>query len=482
MYSVTLRRDSTTERLYAKDGESLFTLLTEAGVIIGGCGNGSCGKCRVRLISGIVSGDVPDGCNCVRACRSKIISDITIAPPAAESFQSTASLLRKDSYGQPVFAAIDVGTTTIVLRALDADGRTVAEASCPNPQASYGADLISRIKAAETHLTELCDVLTGRISRLIESIFEDSPPKKAVIAANTVMQYFLRGADPSPFGRYPMPEVQHSAVLLDSSLFSLSRTSQILLLPPISPFVGGDIVSGIISLEHRFRSSKTLLCDLGTNGELALITDGKIFTASAAAGSAFEGGGIEMGMPYGRGAIDRVIYKDGDFDVHVVGNSLPVGICGSGISSACAALLDAGILDEKGVFVKASPRIRDSRFYLTGSVYITQKDIATFLLAKAAIRTAFDILIKQSGVLPEQILVSGAFGSNTDCSSLITVSMFPNGIPISSIGNSSLDGAADALMSAEKFNEACRVAAVAETVDLALHPDFQKTYIENLKF
>ncbi len=488
MLTVTLSINNSLSRLSAHEGENLLSLLLRNQIEISTCSNKSCGKCRVRLLRGKVSGDeVVDGT--VRACHASILTDIEIAPLTSQSFtRAIRSATGKNTSSAVLGVVVDVGTTTLVARSYDmTDGSVIFEASEKNPGGAFGADVISRIGAAGDHFLSMRSSLLSSLSQLIVSVCAGVSPVRVIISANTVMQYFLLGKDVTPLGVHPLPTVDNTHKALSPNHLSLDSLCKVLVIPPVSAFVGGDIVSGMLSLDFDRRGDSVLLCDIGTNGELAYLSDGEIKTASAAAGPAFEGGGLECGMAHINGAIDHVWREGNDISFSTVGGGAPVGICGSGVVDAIALLFSSGIIRKDGSFCDKSempsslaPRIRNSRFYICGNVYISKSDINSFMLAKAAIRTAIDLVCGKR--YPSVIFLSGAFGSSATIDALVSVGALPKSSRIVPIGNSSLDGGAVALLTNDGIDRANRLAGVSSTVRLAELVEFESAFLGNLNF
>jgi uncharacterized 2Fe-2S/4Fe-4S cluster protein (DUF4445 family) len=192
-------------------------------------------------------------------------------------------------------------------------------------------------------------------------------------------------------------------------------------------------------------------------------------------------------MAHIRGAIDCVWADGNDISFSTVGGGAPVGICGSGVVDAIALLLSLGVIRPDGSFCDKSempyalaPRFRDSKFYISGNVYISKSDINSFMLAKSAIRTAIDLLCEDN--TPDCIYLSGAFGSSATIDALVSLAVLPKSSHIVSVGNSSLDGGALVLLTADGTDRADRLAGVSSTISLAEHPDFERTFIGNLNF
>ncbi|MDK2931683.1 MAG: hypothetical protein PWR07_1814 [Bacillota bacterium] len=267
--------------------------------------------------------------------------------------------------------ALDIGTTTVVAYLVNlVTGETVNVESILNPQAAYGADLISRISFAETPdgletlRREIVGAVNGLIRRLATASHVDSDQVYLVGAVgNTCMHHLFLGIPPKHLARYPYnPVVRQCNPLAPAEvgLDAMNERGHFFFLPNIAGFVGSDALAVAVACGICERSDPVLAIDLGTNGEIILAGRGRVLACSTAAGPAFEGVNISCGMMAAPGAIDaaRLIERDGALDValHVIGGGRPLGICGSGLVSLVAALRRAGIVDETGAFVRKGGR------------------------------------------------------------------------------------------------------------------------------
>ena len=238
-----------------------------------------------------------------------------------------------------------------------------------------------------------------------------------------------------------------------------------------------------------------LLADIGTNGELALVSGGRLVCCSTAAGPAFEGAGIYMGMAAADGAIAHVRAVNGALTYETIGGGIPSGICGSGIIDAVAALLALGYVDETGaiddlVLPEALCAEADGVLAVRfpgSEVVITQKDIRAVQLAKSAICAGIETLLASAGLRADQVgrlLIAGGFGSVLDVSSAEAIGLIPPGFTgrTEAVGNAAGMGALMQLLSQEKIAEAEQLARAAETIELSQDPVFRDAYIENMLF
>ncbi len=425
----------------------------------------------------------------------------------------------KDTTDRVYGMALDIGTTTVVGYLLDlVRGSQLALASTLNPQAAFGADVISRISFAGTNPSGL-SLLQARIIHAVNSLVEEAAGSAGVspdeiyalsVVGNTTMHHLLLGLDPSGMGHLPYNPILADSLEVSASDLGIRICPQapIFLLPNVAGYVGSDIVAGILSTRLPEREKIALGIDIGTNGEMALGSRNQILVASAAAGPAFEGSQITCGMRAEPGAISQVLAEDGDIRWKVVGEVPPRGLCGSGLVDLVAVLLRLGLIDEGGRFrgpdlLPASVpqeirgRMRRAQdgwdFFLDkggeGSrpVILAQRDIRELQLAKGAIRAGIDILLDELGIdisQVEEIWLAGAFGNYIDPANAQTIGLLPP-YPqerISPVGNAAGEGAKMALLSQSARREASRIARTVRFIELASRPDFQETFVEALVF
>lgn len=205
------------------------------------------------------------------------------------------------------------------------------------------------------------------------------------------------------------------------------------------------------------RSETALLCDVGTNGEIALWKDGTLYVTSTAAGPAFEGAGISCGCSSITGAIDRVWAEDGCLQNHTIADVPAVGLCGSGLIDALAVLLQLEIMDETGA-------LDDGEVVLEPGVVLLQKDIRAVQLAKAAIAAGISTLLEVSHTSCEEVAhfyLAGGFGSHLNVENAAAIGLFPAALTskVHVLGNAALAGAAQILLDQSSLTEIRQIAA-----------------------
>ena len=243
--------------------------------------------------------------------------------------------------------AFDLGTTSIVGYLYDlSHNLMLTQKSTINRQISFGADVISRIDFASQSAENLKTIqaaLNASINEIIESLCLETKISSqqiyhSVFCGNTTIHHLFLGLNPIHLGTSPFTALSKDPVDVDAHLLDITMNPQgkIQFLPLLGGFVGADTTAVLASLakDQKLR----LMIDLGTNGEIALGNYQKYLVASTACGPALEGAGIEMGMRASHGAIEKISFDGSTIHCQVIGDTDPVGFCGSGIIDAIAFL------------------------------------------------------------------------------------------------------------------------------------------------
>jgi uncharacterized 2Fe-2S/4Fe-4S cluster protein (DUF4445 family) len=425
-------------------------------------------------------------CQCV--AESPVTLQVAQWETAVLTDHGTFSFTPREGWG----IAVDLGTTTLVAQLVDLEsGRVLGVRTALNPQARHGADVMSRIQYAVVSggHAELVGLIRRKIGSLIRRLLasaevEETPLRSVVVVGNTVMHHLLGDFDLEPLSHWPFETESDGAHELPASEFgwSLPGDPQVRLLPCLGGFVGSDILAGVLATEMHESDSLVALVDLGTNGEIALGNRERILCASTAAGPAFEGGGISMGMQATTGAITSVSVEEGHLRCRVQGDVAARGICGSGLVDAIAAGLELGIIESSGrLSSEANP------FEISPGVSLTQRDVRQLQLAKGATSAGIRILLQQWNAEARDLSrlhLAGAFGNYVDPASARRVGLidFPDET-VEPAGNTALLGAKLALFAAEP--DAANLSGLRSRIDhvpLAADPKFQEIFIESMAF
>lgn len=424
---------------------------------------------------------------------------------------------RAKNYG----IAVDVGTTSVVCAIVNLNtGAVEAVKSDLNRQASFGADVISRVshtmmehdglrdlqaRILET-LNALLEQLTAQSGIVRENIYE------AVIVGNATMLHLLMGIDPEPISLAPfIPAITQPVTFRAADIgLRLQPEARVSTLPHLGAYVGADIVAGILATDlTRNKDGKLrLLIDVGTNGEIVMGSVHGTLATAAPAGPAFEGAQIKHGMRASDGAIEGIqITPDGDVLLQIIGGNhmKPLGLAGSGLVDAVAEMYRAGVVDASGRLIRpeeARGKIADAlverlttidgvrAFRLSdaeSSIVLTQQDIRALQFAKGSIAAGVAVLMRQMNVTARdlhEILLAGSFGSYINPASARAIGLVP-WAPVEKIvavGNSAGEGAKIALLSFREREAANRIPEFIEYVELSGRSEFNDIFTEALAF
>ncbi len=420
-------------------------------------------------------------------------------------------LLGLAAAGRPVLGlAVDLGTTKVAAALMDlASGRCLSRATAINPQVNYGADIMTRMAAAladETDRDALRRTAAGAVQALAEDLCRAAscpssvagPPLcpgrdifAAVIAGNSAMHHLLLGLPVDELGRSPYRPVLRTALDLpaEAAGLDLAAGAQVFFPPIIAGFVGADHTAALAATGLMHSQGAALGIDIGTNTEISLAKDGRLWCCSAASGPAFEGARITDGMRAGPGAVFKVHIRSEALLLDVVGGGPAAGLCGSGLFSAVATLRRHGFLDQMGRFSRTAPFIDGQNVLLAPAgrtahgrdLILSRRDIGELQLAKAAIRTGIDLLLAEAEIRPRQIgtvVMAGAFGTAVSPQDILDLGLLPAIAPakIRQVGNASLAGAIRALLCLEERRNMDALAGAARYLELAGHPGFAQGF------
>lgn len=492
MKKHTIRLHPLGKEIQVNDQTPLIDVLHEFGIEFPCGGKGTCGKCRVRLLNGEIKTTDAHRLKIEQfglspewrlACFSQCTGDITLE---IEQFnhliladESEFDFVPKKGFG----VAVDLGTTTVVAQLIDlSSARVLAVETILNPQVKFGADLISRIQAClDGNASEMTRIIHSAIGTMIGLMLEKHLVnlQKIVLVGNTAMQLIFSNCDVTPLAMYPFHSDNLGTKIFSPEelgwKFQVAETVQFY--PSIGSFVGSDILAGIAATGIHQKEDYTTLIDLGTNGEIVIGNKNQIVCASTAAGPAFEGANISMGMRAVTGAISSFSLDKDKINVHVIGNTPPKGICGSALIDAVAILRR---LDKVGLFGEINSG--EDHIKLIGKVILTQKDINEFQLAKAAIAAGMTILANKLSIQIsdiQQVYFAGGFGNYINLEHVSDLGMID--LPeerICKMGNTALIGAKMFLFSDEIIiNE---ILAKTRHINLEGDPNFQDIYVDRM--
>jgi uncharacterized 2Fe-2S/4Fe-4S cluster protein (DUF4445 family) len=453
-------------------------------------GKGTCGKCSVKI----------KGEGMTLACTYYPVKDIEVFLPEkyeaniltsqTEFLEDLPLNLKNTAHlsSSPYGIAIDIGTTTIVMYFVNLlNGQIRWIVSFLNPQNTYGSDVISRINYCmenENGLRELQQTIVQSINNKLHKFslkekINTNNFERIILVGNTTMLHIILGADPVSIAQAPfVPKFTQKQIRKgDSTELTIHPKAELITLPCLSAYVGADILAGLTVLKVS-ANKNYLFLDIGTNGEIALIKGDKIFACAAAAGPAFEGANLSCGMGAVYGAISGFTHQK---KYQVIGNTRPVGICGSGIVDIVAFLLMNNIIDETGLLLNTFKIDRKNK------IQVTQQDIREIQLAKSAILSGIKILINRSGLSYNDIdalFLAGGFGNYINIQSALRIGLLPNELcnKIYPIGNSAGIGALQYLKSDVLEKKINKIVNNSQYLELSDIDEFTTEFALNMKF
>ena len=409
-----------------------------------------------------------------------------------------------DEYRGHIYgAAVDVGTTTIVIELVDLEtGVTVSLASLENPQRFGGSDVMHRISydsgpyrgelhksvisALNRELKEMC----RQLGIVRQEIYE------VVVVGNATMRDLFFGLDVQTIGQRPyksLVEHEYRAGQRDAtSLTELAHRLGILTHPQariygaplIASHVGADTAADLLAIDIGSQRDVVMLVDVGTNTEVVVGRAGRLVAASCPAGPAFEGGLIKYGMTAGDGAIEALRWNGNAWEYRTIGGVPPVGICGSGLIDLLAELRRHGLMTPKGVFAN---KARELPIVPDAGITFSLEDMSNLAQAKAANYCGQLITMRSFGVSPDQIcrvFLAGAFANYVNVVNAIEIG-FLAPIPedrVVKVGNASVAGAKQMLVSRRKRRSIEELVKRIEHIELETTPDFFEIFVEGCQF
>ena len=530
------------KRVEAEIGNTLFQIADKLSVRVPtSCSrNGECHECIIEVNDGMDSlSDKSKSEEFLRgnfrlACQAKILNqskkiDFSVLRRQPKILSKTLSITKNikispafykknkkvyskysndssvDEYRGSIYGiAIDIGTTTVVMNLIDLESfDLVYTTSFENPQRFGGSDIMNRISydSGENN-GELKSVIVSSINFEIGEMVKKRLVKRReiydlVVVGNTTMREIFFGYDVSSIGTKPYKSIIENELIDgkrdNSALFAKAKDLGLRVnpnafvygAPIIASHIGSDISADLIAINMSEKNQPILLVDVGTNTEIIIGMPGKIYAASCPAGPAFEGGDVTYGMPGYDGAIEKISVKsDSSTSFKVIGNTDPVGICGSGLIDLLAELRKSNIMNELGRLENNS---KEFIFSKESSLSISNSDISSLAQAKAANYCGQAIILKNSGINLSEIskyYLAGGFANYIDIDNAIDIGFLANvdRSKIEKIGNASLLGACKMLLSTNERKEIEKLVLSIEHIELETSPDFFDFFVDGCMF
>ncbi len=411
-------------------------------------------------------------------------------------------------HDQPPYGiALDIGTTTLAAYLVDlTSGKIIDKAGTYNKQSQYGDDVISRIIYAdeeEQGLSRLQAVVIKSVNSLVREMLKrnsinENDVAVMVAAGNTTMSQLFLGISPKYLRLEPyIPAATNFPPIKAKDLgIKINPEGYVLMCPSVASYVGGDIVSGVLYTSVHKKKELVLFIDIGTNGEMVLGNQEWLVTCACSAGPSFEGSGITFGMRAMSGAIEKAVIDPETLDVtlSVIGDTPPIGICGSGLIDLLAQMRRAGIIDRSGKFnnienkrvqiVDGEPRYILSFASESGSgkdVYITEADVKNLIRSKGAVYAGIRSMLKMVELTEDAIdsvIIAGGFGNYLNIDDAVQIGLLPDmdRDKYKFVGNSSIKGAHLSLLSQEAYRSMADLAGHMTYIELSVGNTFMDEY------
>ena len=396
--------------------------------------------------------------------------------------------------------AIDLGTTTVVVRLIDLEtGEQVADTSFENPQRFGGSDVMSRIHYDSGHPGRLLmRTLAGYLNHAIADLPADPLTiYDVVLVGNSTMRDLFFRQSVYTIGQNPyrsiteieLAEGKRTSTGLQTtgrrSLLPIHPNARVCGLPIISGHVGADAAACMLAADLANEDRLVAIMDIGTNTELLVGNRDRILAASCPAGPAFEGGAIACGMPGLDGAIEDVaLDEDGTFRLGVIGGGQPEGICGSGLVDLLSELLRTGRMNALGRFEDGVERVTVDAEH---DIHFFEQDVNELAQAKGANVAGLQVVFSDYGIQFDDIAVfylAGGFGRHLKRSASKRIGLIPNiaDEKIVQVGNAALEGATIALVSRSRRQELEALVKKVEHCRLETHPGFFDFFVDGCQF
>ncbi len=466
-------------------------------------GRGTCGKCKVIAEGALAPLDdielkhllpTERAANVRLACRARIVGDarVTLMPTVV---YSNKIFVRSNAFrtsDDPLGLAIDLGSTTVAAFLVSLKTFEVyAGGAALNQQTIFGADVISRLGAAEKDAVKLSALAQASIYQAIQSLKLSQRVRarieRAVIVCNSAMHHLLMQVPVHTLAVIPYQPLQRASISDAREYFGalFPERTRVSLPALIGGFVGSDTTACLAYFGYDRATQPMLAIDLGTNGEV-MVTDGRgnILVASTAAGPAFEGVNISCGTRAVDGAIVDAWVEDGRLQLKTIGDRPAVGVTGSGLLGLVHALRTMGSINARGRLLQNG--VGTAEMPIAGRVTLTQWDVRELQKAKAAIRVAADILLERLSIAPRdlaRVILTGSFGGQLNIDAALALGLLPavDRGRITPMANGAGLGAAMFLQDSG-FAIGEELAVRTQHVELDLDPDFNKRFIEALDF
>lgn len=251
----------------------------------------------------------------------------------------------------------------------------------------------------------------------------------------------------------------------------LSEKTEIFYIPFISAGVGGSFTASLLSLPEE----DCIMADFGRTFSIAEVKGGEVRCASFQMNGAFDGSGLESGMPSERGAIEAVRReKDGALAYEVIGDGESKGV------SPCAAAMSAVIMRRLGVLDEDGIMLDRDLFHIGEDFFVSQADIRVIQSDKATAAAALELFSENE----YKAFFSGEiFSSAAGFRALLELGAIPKSFSKSAFCRDCAEqGIIRCIENTGELQRACIIAQNAHDITEELAPKLDELYFKHLPF
>lgn len=389
--------------------------------------------------------------------------------------------------------AIDLGTSGFRAQAIDLRSGTTLSTAISTRHPLPGANVIDHLHfALEFGVDRARDIVVEAVNQVIAQLRVPAgeierlavcgnPTQLSLFQAMEIRDLAYAGSRKLTLLGVRAPE--RAAALrraADFPALALPAACQVIIPPAVGDEIGADTLalitqSGMLDCgdegdDRDDCNATTIAIDYGTNAEMALLHQGRVYTGSAAAGPALEGQHLACGALAQPGTICDLIADGKAHRLCVLNAQMqaepgavidmtqaneapdgapPIALTGTGVIAALDQALAAGLI--------VLPRIEtaDRRLHFGAAVFLGEADVAQAGKAIGALRAGYFSLCVDAGIAPADIrtaYLAGASGSYMDACKGARLGLIPPHVTtVRQVGNTSLAMACELARSPEKL-------------------------------
>jgi methylamine methyltransferase corrinoid activation protein len=401
---------------------------------------------------------------------------------------------------------IDIGTSGIRAQLLNLMDSSVLRTAILSRNPLPGSNVVDHMDFAINYGQGTAhEILVSAVNSLIFSL-KPGNLKRIAVCGNPIQLSLFEGIeirDLAFAGKNALEKMHVKPPKRDGHIVSgieigLSTDVDVIIPPSIKHEIGADALAMMIKTGFLDNSETCMVTDYGTNAEMALKVDDRIYTGSAAAGPAIEGQQISKGMLATPGAIADLRFSGG-WQALVLDEKLRLvegprinlcngtfkttkypakGITGTGVIALMYAGLVTGIINP--------PHIEGNKIHLGKDITFLEEDVIEAGKAFGALRAGHLTLMHEAGINYENLetmYICGTSGTYVDPQKARFIGVVPaTAKRIVQCGNTSLELAKDLAFDPEylSYLNEMKKSILTNHIMFASSPTFAAIYIQEI--